>query len=512
MPEAFQGLWAGLAGALSGINPLLCFTGVMIGMVIGVLPGLGPAATMSLLLPITFHLNLVGALIMMAGVYYGAMYGGSITSILVRIPGEAASVITCIDGYALAKKGRAGAALGLSAIGSFIAGILATLGIALLGPTVAVAAQKFGPAEYASLVLVGLVLAIWVSQTPPLRSLIMVMLGLLLATVGLDPIWGTDRYTFAKPELFDGISMPVLAMGLFGIAEVLLVAERTRAVNDLLSVDYRLSHLLPNREEWREGAPAIGRGSVIGFLLGILPGSGAVLAAFASYVVEKRISKHPEMFGHGAPAGVAGPEAANNAAAQSSFIPLLCLGIPSNVVMAIMMGALMIHGVTPGPRLMTEHSGLFWAVIASMLVGNVLLIILNLPLISIFVRMLKVPFAVMAPTVIVFCIIGAYSIRYNFYDVVFLVLAGIVGYGLKKVRLDPAPLVLGFVLGDILEKSIRQALILGGGSAATFVERPISATLLALAVTLLAIQLLAPLFEAKRRRNNGQVGVVRTRS
>lgn len=500
MPDSVLSLWGGLLASLSVVNLLLCLAGVVVGMLIGVLPGLGPAATMSLLLPITFHLNLVGALIMLSGVYYGAMYGGSITSILVRIPGEAASIITCIDGYAMAKKGRAGAALGLSAIGSFIAGILATFGIALLGPRIAGLAQQFGPAENASLVILGLVLAIWVSQTSPVRSLIMIALGLLLNTIGIDPIWGSDRYTLSRPELFDGLSMPVLAMGLFGIAEVLLVAERHRPPHKLIATDYRLSNLLPSRAEWAVSAPAVGRGSFIGFLLGILPGSGAVLASFASYVVEKRISKTPELFGEGAPAGVAGPEAANNAAAQSSFIPLLCLGIPSNVVMAIMMGALMIHGVTPGPRLMAEHADLFWSVIASMLVGNAMLIVLNLPLISIFVRMLKVPFAALAPTIIMFCVIGAYSLRYNFFDVIFLVVAGFAGYGLKKLRLDPAPLVLGFVLGDILEKSFRQALILGGGSFATFVHRPMSATLLALALVMLLVQVTAPM---RRRMKRG---------
>ena len=503
MLESLSGLWLGLSTILTTTNIGLCFIGAVLGMIIGVLPGLGPAATMSLLLPITFRLDLVGALILMSGVYYGAMYGGSITSILVRIPGEAASVVTCIDGYAMAKKGRAGAALGLSAIGSFIAGILATFGIAMVGPSVAELARQFGPPEYTSLVLAGLLLSTWISQMTPMRSLIMICIGLLLATVGLDPIWGSDRFTLGVPELFDGISMPVLAMGLFGLAEILLVAERLRAPNPLVASDLSLRKLFPNRAEWREGGPAIARGSVVGFFLGILPGSGAVLAAFASYVLEKRLSSTPERFGHGAPAGVAGPEAANNSAAQSSFIPLLCLGIPSNVVMAIMMGALLIQGVTPGPRLMTEHPDLFWGVIASMLIGNVILIVLNLPLISVFVRMLKVPFAYLAPTIFMFCVVGAYSIRYNLFDVLFLVLAGFSGYGLKKLRLDPAPLVLAFVLGDILEKSMRQSLILGLGSPAIFIQRPYSAALLAVAALLLAIQLFGPLLAVwKKRRKN----------
>ena len=495
-------LWLGLSVTLSLTNIILCLIGAVLGMVIGVLPGLGPAATMALLLPITFRLEIVGSLIMLSGVYYGAMYGGSITSILMRIPGEAASVITCIDGYAMARKGRAGAALGLSAIGSFIAGILATFGIALLGPAIANVALQFGPAEYSGLVLVGLLLSTWVSQMPPLRSLVMVMAGLLLATIGLDPIWGDSRFTFGRPELYDGVSMPVLAMGLFGIAEVLLVAERHRPMNELLKTDYGIASLFPSRAEWSDSWPAICRGSVLGFCLGILPGSGAVLASFASYVLERRISRTPEIFGNGAPAGVAGPESANNAAAQSSFIPLLCLGVPANVVMAIMMGALLIQGVTPGPRLMTDRPDLFWGVIASMLLGNVILIILNLPLISVFVRILRVPFSLMGPAILLFCVVGAYSVNYNMMDVFFLLMSGLVGYGLKKIRLDPAPLVLAFVLGDIFEKSVRQALIMGLGSPAIFITRPISAALLALAVVLLTLQLFGPLLSRLRSRKS----------
>jgi putative tricarboxylic transport membrane protein len=486
--DGLHGLLLGLSITLSLHNIILCLIGSLLGMVIGVLPGLGPAATMALLLPITYRLDVVGSLIMLSGVYYGAMYGGSITSILVKIPGEAASVITCIDGYAMAKKGRAGAALGLSAIGSFIAGIFATLGIALLGPQVASIAFQFGPAEYASLVLVGLLMSTWISQMSTIRSLFMMMIGLILATIGLDPIWGDSRYTFGIPQLYDGVSMPVMAMGLFGIAEVFLVVERHQSFGDLLKADYSLRNLFPNRSEWKLAMPAIGRGSILGFVLGVLPGSGAVLAAFASYVIERKISKDPSSFGKGAPAGVSGPESANNAAAQSSFIPLLCMGIPANVVMAIMMGALLIQGITPGPGLIHDRPDLFWGVIASMLLGNVLLIILNLPLISLFVNMLRIPFSFMGPAILLFCIVGAYSINSNMMDIYALLIFGSIGYFLRKIRLDPAPLILAFVLGDIFEKSFRQALIMNFGSPSIFIHRPISAFFLMIAILLIFVQ------------------------
>ncbi|MDQ0137746.1 putative tricarboxylic transport membrane protein [Neorhizobium galegae] len=489
MASLLDQLWLGLTVSMTLQNILLCTLGVSLGMVVGVLPGLGPAATLSLLLPVTFHLDLAGALVMLSGVYYGAMYGGSITAILVRIPGEAASIVTCIDGYAMAKRGRAGAALGLSAIGSFIAGIAATIGIVFLGPTVAKYALKFTAVEYVGLVLTGLALATLVTQMPPMRSILMVALGLLLATVGLDPIWGDGRYVFDNIALYDGLNIAVLAMGLFGVAEVLIVAERSRKSSPHLEIDYSISNLLPNRKEWSSGGPAVARGSILGFFLGVLPGGGTALASFGSYILERKISRTPQEFGHGAPAGVAGPESANNAASQSSFIPLLCLGIPSNLVMAIMMGALLIQGVTPGPRLLTEHPDLFWGVIISMFIGNIILIFMNLPLISLFVRLLKVPFSIMSPAIILFCMIGAYSLRSNVVDVVMLVVAGAAGYIFRKLRLDPAPLVLSFVLGDILEKSFRQALIIGRGHLTIFIERPLAAFFIALAALLLLVQI-----------------------
>jgi putative tricarboxylic transport membrane protein len=382
----------GFGIALSWNNLLFCLIGVTLGTAIGVLPGLGPAATIALLLPITYRMDAVASLILLAGIYYGAMYGGSITSILVKVPGEGASVITCLDGYAMARKGRAGAALGLSAVGSFIAGIIGTVGVFLLGPPLASVALAFGPAEYAALVVVGLVLVTHVAQSTPLASLLMIAAGLLLATLGVDPIYGTERFTFGQLDLFDGVPVAILAMGVFGVAELLAVASSRGGAPAPIYPPGQVRELLPSREEWRESAPAIARGTGLGFFLGLLPGGGALIASFASYVIEKRLSPHPERFGQGAPAGVAGPESANNAAAQAAFVPLLSLGIPANVVMGVMMGGLLIQGIQPGPRLLATRPDLYWAVICSMLIGNVMLIILNVPLISIFVQLLRIPF------------------------------------------------------------------------------------------------------------------------
>jgi len=496
--DVFGGLVTGFGIALQPNNLLIALIGAVLGTAVGVLPGLGPSATISLLLPISVLLDQNGALILLAGIYYGAMYGGSITSILVRIPGEAASVVTCIDGHAMARNGRAGAALGLSAIGSFIAGILATFGIVLLGPWVASQALAFGPVERAALLVFGLTLVAQVGEGSRARAWTMVGAGLLLSCVGTDLVSGVDRLTFGVPDLRDGFGIAVMAMGLFGVSEVLLLAaSRDEGAGKILSHGKGLRDLLPNRQEWRESGGAIARGSVLGFVLGLLPGGGAMIASFASYILEKRISKTPERFGHGAPAGVAGPEAANNAAAQASFVPLLALGIPANAVIGVIMGALMMQGVVPGPRLALEHPELFWSVIASMFVGNLVLLGLNLPLVGVFVSLLRVPTAIMGPSILVFCAIGAYSLNNNLMDVWMMASFGILGFLLRRHGWDPAPLLLSFVLGGMLEQSLRQGLLIGYGSPAVFLQKPISAICVAAAVLVLVL----PLIGRLRRRS-----------
>lgn len=480
----------GLAASVQPMTLLYCLIGVFIGTGIGVLPGLGPTATISLLLPITYRLDPVASIIMLSGIYYGAMYGSSIAAILVKIPGEASSIVTCIDGYEMARRGRAGAALGISAFGSFFAGMIATVGIMVFGPLLAGVALNFGPAEYTSLVMLGLVLVTHVSGGSVPRSHVMVGMGLWCSTVGLDPITGGDRFTFGLYYLQDGFDIAIMAMGLFGVAEVLGLAEREVSKSSLVAQPHRTRDLLPTREEWRQSVAPIGRGSVIGFLLGLLPGGGALIASFASYVIEKRISRRPEAFGTGAIEGVAGPEAANNAAAQASFIPLLSLGIPSNVVMGVMMGALMIHGVVPGPMLMVNQPTLFWAVIVSMFIGNIMLIVLNIPLLPLFVSLLKIPHRILLPLILVFCVVGAYSLNNSTFDILLLAIFGVIGYLLRKVNLDPAPFLLAFVLGGLFEKSFRQALLIGGGSPMIFLQKPISACLLAVVVVLLFLPVL----------------------
>ena len=475
----------GFAVSLSLANLGWCLAGVVIGTAIGVLPGLGPTATISLLLPFTMGLDMTSSVIMLSGIYYGAMYGGSITSILVKIPGEAASVITCIDGYEMARRGRAGAALGISAFGSFIAGIVATLGIAMVGPYLASVAIAFGPAEKTAMLVLGLVLVVQVSSTSHFKSLMMILVGLLLSSVGLDQLSGAQRFTYNIAYLYDGFAIAIMAMGLFGIAELLVMAEKAGGAHQLIAPPKGIVALLPSRTDWRASAGPIARGSVVGFFLGLFPGGGAMIASFASYVMEKRLSKHPETFGTGAIEGVAGPESANNAAAQAAFIPLLCLGIPANAVLAVIMGALLIHGVTPGPQLMSSHPQLFWGVIASMFVGNLMLVILNVPLISMFVALLRVPPALMSALIMIFCVIGAFSLNNDTNDVMLMVGLGVVSYGLRKIDLDPAPLLLAFVLGNLLERSVRQALLLGYGSPMIFLEKPISAGFVAATVLIL---------------------------
>ena len=425
-------------------NLIYCFVGVVTGTLVGVLPGLGPVAAMSLLLPATFHTSPVGAIIMLSGIYYGAQYGGSTTSILVNIPGEAASVMTCIDGYQMARQGRAGPALGIAAFGSFIAGTIGIIGLVVIAPPLVNFALRFGPPEYFSLMILGLTVLTFLTSASMIRALMMAAFGLILGTIGLDNISGLARFSFQIPELLDGVGLVPLVMGLFGISEVLLNIE-TKIKREVFTTE--IKGLLPSRKDWGQAIGAILRGTVVGFFLGILPGGGAVISSFAAYAIEKRVAKHPERFGKGAIEGVAAPEAANNSAAQTAFIPLLTLGIPSNVVMALLLGALIIHGLTPGPLLLAQNPELFWGVVASMYVGNAMLLALNLPLIGMWVQLLRVPYAILFPLIVLFCLIGAYSINNSSFDIAIMLGFGIIGYIMKKLSLEAAPMVLAFVLG-----------------------------------------------------------------
>ncbi|MCX7327884.1 MAG: tripartite tricarboxylate transporter permease [Hyphomicrobiales bacterium] len=492
--DLFSNLALGFGVALSLKNLALCFTGCFIGTLIGVLPGVGPIATIAMLLPITFGIDPVGALIMLAGIYYGAQYGGSTTAILVNIPGEATSVVTTLDGHQMAKQGRAGVALGISAIGSFIAGSVATILIAALGAPLTRMALLFGPAEYFSLMVMGLCFAVVLARGSILKAIAMILLGLLFSTIGTDLETGQERMTFGFAPLSDGLDFAVLAMGIFGFAEVIKNLENpeTRDV-----VRQKVGRLLPNLAEMKQSALPIVRGTFLGSALGILPGNGAVLGPFASYTLEKKLAKDSSRFGRGAIEGVAGPESANNAGAQTSFIPLLTLGIPPNAVMALMVGAMTIHGVIPGPQVMTKNPQLFWGMIASMWIGNLMLLIINLPLIGLWVKLLKVPYRLMFPAILLFCCIGIYSINNSPVDVAMTAFFGLFGYALIKFGFEPAPLLLGYVLGRLLEEKMRQALIISRGSFMTFVERPISAGLLAVAVVVLVVALL-PSISKKR--------------
>jgi len=475
----------GLQVALQPANLFFCFLGVFVGTLIGVLPGIGPVGAMSLLLPATFHLSPVGAIIMLAGIYYGAQYGGSTTSILVNIPGEASAIVTCLDGYQMARAGRAGPALGIAALGSLIGGTAAIVGLMLLAVPLAEAALSFGPPEYFALMCVSLVVLTFLSRGSMYRGLMMGLLGLLLSFVGLDMFTSAPRFTFGVNDLSDGVGLIPLVMGLFGVAEILVNLERS-VRREIYAA--RLGGLLPTGRDWVAARGAIARGTLVGFFLGILPGGGAVLSSFVAYALEKRVSRHPERFGTGVIEGVAAPETANNAAAQASFIPLLALGIPPNVVMAVLFGGLLIHGVQPGPLLIQQHPQLFWGVVASMLVGNAMLVALNLPLIGMWVRLLRIPYEILFPLILFFCALGVYSVNNARVDVYLMVLFGVVGYLMQKLGYEPAPLALAYVLGPILETALRQSLTLSGGSFAIFVTRPIAGAALAVGAALIAVQ------------------------
>jgi putative tricarboxylic transport membrane protein len=493
--EAFNHLLLGLKICIEPSNLFLAFLGCFIGTLVGVLPGLGPAATISLLLPASFHISPVGALILLAGIYYGTQYGGSTTSILLNIPGEASSVVTCLDGYEMAKKGKAGPALGIAAFGSFIAGTTATVGLMLLAPPLAEIALKFGPPEYTTLVILGLTILTFLVKGSMSKALAMAAFGLFLSTVGLDAVSGVARFSFEKVELMDGIGLVPVVMGLFGIGEVFLNLEKTMHREILQG---KIENYLPTRKDWQRSFLPIMRGSLVGFFLGILPGGGSVLASFVSYAVEKRISPYPEKFGKGAIEGVAGPEAANNSASIGAFIPLLTLGIPSNVVVAILLGAMMIHGLQPGPNLIQEHPHVFWGVVTSMYIGNGMLLLLNLPLIGVWVQVLRVPYGLLFPLILLFCLIGAYSLTFATFDILIMIVFGIIGYLMKKTDYEAAPLILAMVLGGIFENALRQSLILSDGSPIIFFNRPIAAAFLWTAIVLLALPVV-PWFKKRRK-------------
>src|SRR3954451_13663510 len=495
MSELLSNLALGFGVAFSPMNILFCLLGALVGTLVGVLPGIGTVATIAMLLPITFGLPPVGALIMLAGIYYGAQYGGSTTSVLVNIPGEATSVITCLDGHQMARQGRAGAALSIAAIGSFFAGCVATVLVAALGAPLTSLALLFGPAEYFSLMVLGLIFAVVLAKGSVLKALAMILAGLLLSMVGSDLETGAGRMTFDFAELADGIGFPNIALGVFGFAEIIRNLELPAASREI--VQAKVTGLMPTRKDLIDSSGAIARGTILGSLLGILPGGGAVIASFAAYTFEKKMSKTPHLFGTGIIQGVAAPESANNAAAQTSFIPLLTLGIPPNAVMALMVGAMTIHGIVPGPQVMTKQPELFWGMIASMWVGNLMLVIINLPLVGMWVRLLRVPYRHLFPMIVIFCCIGVYSLNNAPFDVSMTAIFGVVGYWLVKHDFEPAPMILGFVLGPLMEENLRRAMLIARGDATVFLTRPISATLLALALFLLVLAVL-PSLRAKR--------------
>jgi putative tricarboxylic transport membrane protein len=503
----FGALTSALAVALTPANLFYCLLGALIGTLVGVLPGLGPVAAISLLLPVTYQLPPAGAIIMLAGIYYGSQYGGSTTSVLVNIPGEASSVVTCIDGYKMALKGRAGAALGISAFGSFVGGTFAVIGVMALAPPLSRLALAFGPPEYSALLLLGIVLLAHLGSGSRLKASLMAALGLFLGTIGVDLTTGDNRFTLGSLTLADGLGLSPVAMGLFGIGEVLSNIADRNGQGARQIVRTKIRGLLPNREEWRRSVGPMSRGTIVGFLLGILPGGGAVISSFVSYALEKRRSRRPEEFGQGAIEGVAGPETANNAASAGAFIPLLSLGLPANAVMAILLGALQIHGVQPGPLFLAQYPEVFWAIVGSMYVGNVLLLLLNLPLIGVWVQILRVPYKVLFPSILMFAVIGSYSIGNNIGDVIIMGVMGIAGYLIRRFGYDAAPLIFGLVLSPLLETAFRQSLILSRGSLLIFFTRPLSLVFVVAAILLVVSPQIRTRLSARPR--SGQRPVAR---
>lgn len=487
MEALLANLLTGLAVAVTPTNLALCLLGCVLGTLVGVLPGLGPTATVAMLMPVTFSLEPTGALIMLAGVFYGSQYGGSTTAILVNLPGESSSVVTCLDGHAMAREGRAGAALAVAALASLFAGTVTTAAIALGGPAIAGVALLFQSPDYVAVIVLGLVAAIVLAHGSVARAVAMVVLGIFLGLVGTDLTSGEQRYTFGIDALFDGVGFVPVAMGLFGLSEVMLNLEARAAGGEVARLRDRL---WPSRRDLREAAPATVRGTLLGIVLGILPGGGSTIPSFAAYSLEKKLSRNPERFGRGAVQGVAAPEAANNAGAQAGFIPMLALGLPPNAIMALMVGAMMIHGIQPGPQIIAKQPELFWGLVVSMWIGNLMLVVLNLPMIGLWVRLIELPYRWLFPAIIVFCCVGVYSLKNATSEIVIMAIAGVAGYGLRKLDCEPAPLLLGLILGPMLEENFRRALSVSGGDFSVFFTRPISATLLALSVVLLALVLL----------------------
>jgi putative tricarboxylic transport membrane protein len=494
MDSTLLSLLHGFSIAFAPANLWYAFLGCLVGTLVGVLPGIGPLSGISILLPVTFGMNATQAVIMLAGIYYGSQYGGSTTSILMRIPGEASSVMTCIDGNAMARKGRGGAALCIAAVGSFVAGTFGVVMLTLLAPPLAILALKFGPPEYTALLVLGLIFLAYMSSTSLVRTLLMATLGLLLGMIGIDNMTGHFRYSFDLPELGDGIGIVPVAVGLFGLGEI-LATPSSRVAGEVIKP--KLRELLPNRDEWRRSSLPIARGSVLGFVIGIIPGSAHIISSFLSYALEKRLSKNPQEFGKGAIEGVAGPESANNAASTGAFVPMLALGLPTGPITAVLIGALMIHGVPAGPALINEHPQVFWGFVASMYVGNLMLLLLNLPLVGLFVSVLRIPYAYLYPLIIMFCIIGVYEVNHSIVDVWIMLIMGVVGYMLKKFGFDPAPLVLGLVIAPVFEQSLRQSLIMSNGDYFIFLQRPISVGLLVVCAILLSLSAMS--FFAKQR-------------
>ncbi|MFN7087256.1 MAG: tripartite tricarboxylate transporter permease [Burkholderiales bacterium] len=498
MLETFNNLLLGFSVALTPSILVYAFVGCVIGTLVGMMPGLGPLAGISLLLPATFGLNPIVAIVLLSGVYYGAMYGGSTTSILMRIPGEAASVMTCVDGYEMTKNGRAGPALAIAAIGSFFAGTVGVVGLMLLAPTLAEFALRFGPPEYTALLMMGLFILAYMSGGSMLKTLASAGLGLMLGMIGIDAMSGYTRFSFGLVELGDGVGIVPVAVGLFGISEILLTAGQ----EEMPKVQKpRLRDLIPSREEFRLSLGPIGRGSLLGFLIGIIPGSAHIISSFVSYGIERRMSQHPERFGKGAIEGVAGPESANNAAASGAFVPMMALGIPTSPVTAVMIAAIMIHGISPGPLLIQEQPELFWGFVASMYVGNVVLLVLNLPLVGLFVNLLRIPYAYLYPCVLAFCILGTYSVSNSMVDVWIMLVMGGAGYVLRKLDFDLAPVALGLVLSPMLELSLRQSLAMSAGDYRIFLERPIATTMLGLGLLLFLFSIKPLVFKGKDWRS-----------
>ncbi len=498
--DTFQSLLLGFSVVSTPTNLFYCFVGVLIGTLVGVLPGIGTAGSVAVLLPFTFGLPPATAINLLAGIWYGAMYGGSTTSILVNIPGESSSVVTCLDGYQMARQGRAGRALGISAIGSFIAGTISVCLLMLVAPVVASYAVKIGPPELFALILFGLTLSAYLSSGPMIKSFMMVALGMILGTQGIDTVSGVQRFTFGVQEFYEGVGILPVIMGIYGIGEILVNLEE-KLRRDVFSVS--IKGLLPDRQDWKASVGPILRGSFLGFFLGILPASGTLISTFVSYIMEKRISRTPERFGHGAIEGVAGPEAANNSASSGTFVPLLTFGIPTTATMALILGALLIHGITPGPLLIRNHPDVFWGVIVSMYIGNLMLLVLNLPLIGLWVRLLKVPYGILFPLILVFCVIGVYSNQGSLLDVNSMIFFGVVGYIARKAGFECAPLVFAYILSPIWEEAFRQSLLMSQGELSIFVTRPFPAVFVGLTVLFVASSVI---FARRRSRLLEQIG------